>query len=84
MSINQKRDTSELGDKMYRAGYIDGFKCGWYSLRREMLEILHDLDLLDSTVDQRRAELEKMYDIATDGTVLSYKVKKDTEATDEQ
>ena len=76
--------SSELSDKMYRVGYVSGFKSGWYSAERSIKKLLDDDGLVDSILDGKKAELEKMYDIETDGGIMSYRTKKDTETTDEQ
>lgn len=76
--------SSELSDKMYRVGYLRGFMSGWYNARRSIKALLDDDDLVDSILDGKKAELEKIYDIKTDGGIMSYKTKKDTETIDEQ
>lgn len=75
--------SSKLSDKMYRVGYLMGFMSGWYSAKRSIKELLDD-DGLESILDDKNAELEKIYDIEIDGGIVSYKTKKDTETTDEQ
>lgn len=80
----RKSKPSELSDKMYRVGYLRGFKSGWYNAERSVKVVLDDDDLVDSILDGEKAELEKMYDIKIDGSIMAYRTKKDTETTDEQ
>lgn len=77
---NENTDENYVeSDKLYRVGYIDGVRHGWYKLRWEINDLLDDDGLLENIKDRVRAELENMYDIKFERGILTYRTKKDTE-----